>query len=361
MAHRLAEQMGGFDTEVIALDVPGATRFDDASALAVRRVGATRLPRSSRTALLNTAAFAEALKFRPDVSFSVHIVMSPAAAALRRARGTPFAQYFHAEEIGARPKLAAFAAAHADELIANSAYTAGLVTAAAATRAGVTLIPPGVDLPRDPIPDRASQTERPTILTVARLQERYKGHDVLVRALPLVRAKVPGAHWVVIGDGSLRAGIEQLARAYRVEDSVSFLGAISDEQRNSWLARAHVLAMPSRLPAGRFAGEGFGIVYLEAGAYGKPVVAGNVAGALDAVVDGETGLLADPLDPLQVAEAISGLLRAPELARRLGEAGRRRARGFAWPIIAGRLEQVLLGLAGSERGAGSRAAPGDLR
>ena len=346
MAHRLAAHMSGFETKVVALDSPDTTRFDSASALAVRRVGASRLPRSTRTAMLNAVGFAEALKFRPDVTFSVHMVVSPAAAALRRAHGTPYAQYFHAEEIGARPKLAAFAATHADEVIANSAYTAGLVTSVAATRATVRLIPPGVDIPREPVRDRASsQTEPPTVLTIARLQERYKGHDVMVRALPLVRAKVAGAQWVVIGDGSLRAGIEQLAHAYAVEDSVSFLGAISDEQRNSWLARADLLAMPSRLPAGRFAGEGFGIVYLEAGAYGKPVVAGNVAGALDAVIDGETGLLVDPLDPLQVAEAISRLLGDPDLARRLGETGQRRAQSFAWPIIAGRLEQVLLELA----------------
>ena len=97
-------------------------------------------------------------------------------------------------------------------------------------------------------------------------------------------------------------------------------------------ARAQLLAMPSRLPAGGFAGEGFGIVYLEAGAYGKPVVAGNVGGALDAVRDGETGLLVDPLDPLAVAEAIATLLSDRELAGRLGEggrAGRRSTRGRA--------------------------------
>ena len=77
---------------------------------------------------------------------------------------------------------------------------------------------------------------RPTILTVARIQERYKGHDVLVRALALVRAKVPAAQWVVIGDGSLRPGIEQLARSYGVSQACRFLGAVSDEQRDDLAA-----------------------------------------------------------------------------------------------------------------------------
>jgi phosphatidyl-myo-inositol dimannoside synthase len=126
-----------------------------------------------------------------------------------------------------------------------------------------------------------------------------------------------------------------------VADSVDFLGAVSDERRDSWLRRARVLAMPSRLPAGGFAGEGFGIVYLEAGAHGKPVIAGNVGGALDAVADGESGLLVDPTDPLKVADAISSLLLDDELASRLGRGGAERARRFAWPTIVERVEKVL--------------------
>jgi phosphatidyl-myo-inositol dimannoside synthase len=114
-----------------------------------------------------------------------------------------------------------------------------------------------------------------------------------------------------------------------------------------------VLAMPSRLPAGGFAGEGFGIAYLEAGAYGKPVVAGNVGGALDAVLDGETGLLVDPLDPLAVADAIVALLRDDALAERLGAAGRRRAEQNTWPLVAARVQRELLALLGALAGAGA--------
>jgi len=177
---------------------------------------------------------------------------------------------------------------------------------------------------------------------------------VLVRALALVRAKVPDVQWVVLGDGSLRGEIEALARSYGVADSIRFLGAVSDEQRNAWLRRTQLLAMPSRLPAGGFAGEGFGIVYLEAGAYGKPVVAGNVGGALDVVLDGVTGLLVDPLDQLAVAEAIIRLLLDPELARRLGAAGRLRAQEHAWPAIIARVQVVLLELLASSPRAAAR-------
>ncbi len=342
VAHRLAVEIQAFDTRVVALGAEGAAGFDDANpTYAVRRVGARRLPRGARSALLNAAALGDALAFRPDVTLSIHSVTSPAAAAIRRVQHSPTVQYFHAEEIGARPKLAAFAVREADEVIAVSSYTAGLLAAIDAVPASTRLISPGVDIPSDPSP---LENARPTFLTVARMEERYKGHDVLVRALPLVRAKVPDVQWVVIGDGSLRTGVEELAGAYGVGDAVRFLGAVSDEQRNAWFRRTHLLAMPSRLPAGGFAGEGFGIVFLEAGAYGKPVVAGNVGGALDSVSDGESGLLIDPLDPLAVAEAITRLLLDPALARRLGEAGQRRAQKLSWPLIAGRIESVLLEL-----------------
>ncbi len=155
--------------------------------------------------------------------------------------------------------------------------------------------------------------------------------------------------WVVIGDGPLRGELEALARAHGVADSVRFLGALSDAERDTWLRRADLLAMPSRLPGAGRAGEGFGIVYLEAAAYGKPVVAGNVGGAVDAVLDGQTGLLVDPADPRAVGEAIATLLLDPDLAQRLGRAGAGRAQDSAWPLMAGASASVLLEQAAQAR------------
>ena len=345
LSERLAEGIERFQTRVLTLASTGAADYDHNHASAVRRVGAGALPHAGRLALLNAAAVREALRFRPQLTLSMHIVASPAAAAVKRALGVPVVQYFYADEIGARPALAAFAARAANAGVAISGYTADLVRAAGAKHASITIIPAGVDVPAasslqgDPAPE---PVERPTFLTVARIQERYKGHDVLVRALALVRAKVAEVQWIVIGDGSLRPAIEALARSYGVADSISFLGSVSDELRDSWLRRAQLLAMPSRLPGGRYAGEGFGIAFLEAGAHGKPVVAGNVGGALDAVIDGTTGLLVDPLDELAVGEAIATLLLDSELARRLGAGGRRRAEELAWPRIVERVESLLV-------------------
>lgn len=345
LAHRLALGLESFETKVVTLQSPDCERFDAANRAKVRRVRTNKRLGGGRNVPLNLVAFTEALRFRPEITLSMHIVTSPAALCIQRVVGARTVQYFHAKEIGAKRKLAAFAARHANEVIAVSEYTARLVRQTGVSPASMTLISPGVDIPINTAP---LPCERPTFVTIARLEDRYKGHDVLIRALPLIRAKVPDVQWAVIGDGPLRPGLEQLAQTYGVAEAVKFLGPITDDERNQWLRRTNLLVMPSRLPAAGFAGEGFGIVYLEAGAYGKPVVAGNVAGALDAVADGESGLLVDPADPLAVAGAITRLLLDTELAKRLGDGGAQRAQRYAWPVIAKRIEALLL-LADDER------------
>ena len=276
---------------------------------------------------------------------SAHIVTSPAAAALREVLRVPVIQYFHAKEIGVHQPLARFAVRRADASIAVSRYTRELILEAGGNSASIHCIHPGVDSPESAAADGA--TNRPTVVTIARLEDRYKGHDVLVRAMPLVRAQVPDVRWVVIGDGPLRSPLEALAAANGLDRrTVQLLGSVSDAERDEWLERASVFAMPSRLPAGGFAGEGFGIVFLEANAHGLPVVAGDVGGASDAVVDGETGILVEPTDHVAVAAALTRLLGDADLRERLGRAGAERAREFSWNRAAVRVEDLAIQLCG---------------
>ncbi len=353
LLHRLLTGLEGFDIRIVTLAGEGAGEFDAGSALSTRRVQVPARAGQLRNVALDAVALREAIAFRPALTLSAHIVTSPAAALIRRVFGARTVQYFYAKEIGNKPRLAAFAAHHADACISISAYTSQLLREHGARPSLLRQIAPGVDLPADA---GALPAERPTVVTVSRLADRYKGHDVLVRALALVRRQVPDVEWVVVGDGPLRGEIESQVRAAGIQDTVRFVGAVSDQERDDWLRRADLLAMPSRLPEGRLAGEGFGIVYLEAGAFGKPVVAGNVAGALDAVEDGETGLLVDPTDAAAVAEAIATLLLDRSRAARMGAAGAERARRFAWPVMAERVgellaEQLAAAGAGSRRGA----------
>lgn len=342
LVERIVRHASRLRARVLTLDGPGAGAFDAASGLDVRRVRVPTGRHRPAIGALNAVAVAEAVRFRPAAVLSAHIVTAPAAAMIGAALGVPFVQYLHAEELGARPALAAFALRRAAVAIAVSRYTRELALAAGAEPGRVHVIHPGVDLPDELVPAKA--VVRPTVLTVARLSERYKGHDVMLRALPLIRARVPGVEWVVVGDGPLRPGLEHAAAEQGLTDSVRLLGRVGDGERDRRLGGAHVFAMPSRLPAGDFAGEGFGIVYLEAAAHGLPVVAGDVGGALDAVVHDETGVLVDPTDHVALAGAITALLLDPERARALGAAGARRAREFAWPTVARRVEDLLLGL-----------------
>jgi phosphatidylinositol alpha-1,6-mannosyltransferase len=287
-------------------------------------------------------AVTEGARHRPAAILNLHIVTAPAMAALRRLVGAPAVQYLHALEIGTRPRLARFATANADRTVAVSRHTHALAARVGAPLGSVEVISPGVDV--DAAYEVRERYPRPTIVTVARLQEPYKGHDVILRALPLVRASVPEVEWIVVGDGPYRRHIESLVRSYGLGDCVRFCGGVGDRERDEVLERSHVFAMPSRLSPGGWGGEGFGIAYVEAGLRGLPVVAGNVGGTLDAVLDGETGLLVDPTDNVAVADALTTLLTDRERAERMGAAGRRYAEGFAWPTVARRVEDLLLQL-----------------
>jgi phosphatidyl-myo-inositol dimannoside synthase len=339
LVHRLVRNASRSRMRVVTLDAPGAGAFDRREGLEVRRVWLSRGDRRVSVAMLNAVGFRDALAFRPHVVLSGHIVTSLAARAIRSALKVPVVQYLYADEARARPRLTTFALRHADATVVLGKHTRELAIAAGADASRLHSIPPGVDLP---VSLRRERAAAPTVLTIGRLRERYKGHDMLVRALPLIRARVPGAQWVVVGDGPLRPELERLAAAHELDGHVRFLGEVSDAERDAWLDRAQVFAMPARVPPGGMGGEGFGIVFLEANAHGLPVVAGNVGGALDAVVHGETGLLVDPSDHTAVADAVSELLLDPGRAMALGRAGAARARSFAWPTIAGRVEELLL-------------------
>lgn len=329
----------------MALAANGITEGED-DGMHVRRIP-TRLGREAAFAALYAETYATAVRFRPDITLAMHIVASPATSLVRHGLGVPTLLYLHAKEVAASPALARFAVRRSDRIVAVSRYTRGLGEAAGANPARIEIVPPGVD----PIGPRSEgpRDSVPTILTTARLEDRYKGHDVIVRALPLIRATVPEVRWIVIGDGPLRDEIAASAEAYGVREAISFEGVVSDAQRDAWLARAHVFAMPSRIPTDGGAGEGFGIVYLEAGAQGLPVVAGDRGGAVDAVQDSVTGLLVDAADPVAVADAVSGLLSDPGRAATMGEAGRRRAAELSWDATADHVERLLHELIATRR------------
>jgi glycosyltransferase involved in cell wall biosynthesis len=153
--------------------------------------------------------------------------------------------------------------------------------------------------------------EARVIGVVSRLRAE-KGIDVLIRALPGL-SDVPALHVVVVGDGPEEMALRRLAAAAPVP--VHFVGHRADAA--AWLALATVVAIPSRR-------ESFGRVTLEAMAAGRPVVASRAGGIVDAVTDGETGLLVAPDDPPALAAALRAVLECEALGQRLGAAARAR-------------------------------------
>jgi phosphatidylinositol alpha-1,6-mannosyltransferase len=339
LMHRVMRDLPDATPRVVAPASERAAEFDSRDGGSVRRAPAPPGPSAVRVAALNAAGLDEARRFRPDVVVSGHIVTSPAARAARWLLDVPFVQYLHASEIAARPRLAASAVKAADAVVAVSAHTRELALNAGADEAKVHIVAPGVDAPSPPGDDVPST--HPTILTVSRLGERYKGHDVVIRALPLIRASIPGARWAVVGGGPLEGALRKLAEASGEGDAIEWTGVISDAERDRWFRQADVFVMPSRVQPGNAGGEGFGIVLMEAAAHGVPTVAGDAGGARDAVVQGVTGLLVDPTDHVVVAEAVCELLGDPERASQMGRAGAERAAEYSWAKVAGRLRDVL--------------------
>ncbi|MBM4431615.1 MAG: glycosyltransferase family 4 protein, partial [Chloroflexi bacterium] len=130
-----------------------------------------------------------------------------------------------------------------------------------------------------------------------------------------------------------------------VLNSVRFLGRVPDDELVSVYQGCDVFVMPSRAgrgPDGSWAGEGFGIVYIEASACGKPVVGSNQGGAAEAVVDGTTGFAVDPTSIDAIAEAVCELLKDPALRQTIGEDGRRYVvENFSLPLFEQRVARLL--------------------
>jgi phosphatidylinositol alpha-1,6-mannosyltransferase len=338
---RLVEQFSQFEIEVVTRGATGPSPSFGPSVDVVRTRASTG-PQS--IVALNARALRAGLANRPSVILSGHVFLSPATAALRRLCGAPTVTYLHADEVPARPSLTRLALRTSAAVIAVSSFTRELALQFGADPQRLQIIPPGVDVPEAPLAGRERE-QRPTLVTVARLADTYKGHDMVLRAMPRILERVPSAQWVVIGDGPLRPKLEAQVRESRLEGAVRFLGSVADCERDAWLERAHVFVLVSRLQPSGTGGEGFGIVYLEAAARGLPSVAGNIGGAVDAVVAGETGLLVDATDPRAVADAVVQLLSDTSLSERLGRSGRLRAESYAWTQIAPRVENLLLEVA----------------
>ena len=231
----------------------------------------------------------------------------------------------------------------AEVVVATSAYSRDRIAEAyGVPLAKVVVVPELIDLRAWEVtgePEAAMGDDPPAVLTVAHLYPR-KNVGVLLQAYARLRAAgVPFQGWIV-GDGPCRRAWERLRDDLSLRDRVEFLGTISRRELADRYRRAAVFCLPSRQ-------EGFGIVFLEAMAHARPIVAARAAAVPETVADGEVGILADPNDPEAFAQALATLLADRDLRRRMGQAGRRRVESYRADRVAARfLEAVQAALSG---------------
>ena len=254
-----------------------------------------------------------------------HLALAQAQAFVPRTFRRPYAVFLHGIEAW-RPLAPAArrALGGAALLIANSHHTAARVRAAHPGTGEIHVCPLAIDSDTigasadDDTPWLRTQGG-PRVLMVGRMvaAERYKGHDQVLEAWPVVRAQLPQARLSIVGDGDDRPRLEQKAGSLGIADTVEFTGFVSRETRAALYDRASVFALPSRE-------EGFGLVYLEAMARQLPCLASREDAAREIVEDGVTGYLVDQADVAGLAERLILLLSDGERRRAMGRAGRAR-------------------------------------
>ena len=272
------------------------------------------VPLTLRTAFFAAQIISLGCWGRPKFSFSTHVNFTPAAYWLKRLAGVPYWTVAHgAEAWNIKSSAITTALHHADKIIAVSNYTRErLLKEQNLEPSKILLLPCTFDanlFQIAPKPEHLLNRYQLTlkqkiILTVSRLDhtQQYKGYDQIILALPEIRRQIPNVHYILVGKGGDRPRIEQLIAQLNLQDCVTLAGFVPEQEISDYYNLCDVFAMPSK-------GEGFGIVYLEALACGKPTLGGNQDGAIDALDHGELGALVNPDDLGEITTTLIQILQ----------------------------------------------------
>ena len=336
-------RLGGKDVHIVTADVPGAAEFDLTHPNSVHRLTLKRSPWLKPESLviyskLFFKSLGLAMKHRFAAIFAGRALPEGIVAwAVARIHGCKVLIYAHGEELtgwgrGRKFQAMCFALRHADKVLANSDFTRDtLISLIGVSPERIAVIYPTVDvegmrpgLPHDDLlASLGIGKNQPLILSVGRLMRR-KGFDQVIRSLPYLKQLGLDVHYALIGVGEDRDYLQNLAEELDVSERLHLLGHVKAEDLPRWYNACSLFAMPNRDIKGDT--EGFGLVYLEAGACEKPVLAGLAGGTGSAVVDGLTGLRVDGENVEAVQLAIARLLQDPAMAREMGRQARERVR-----------------------------------
>jgi phosphatidylinositol alpha-1,6-mannosyltransferase len=357
--HQIAKRLG---LEVLTGPEPGDQKFDSEQNYPIVRLRGIRpvdkghfKPKSTLLKLM--------LNYWPPISSAIFwtlwlawrrspelihaggwLVGGCAAWCLKKLNGTPYILYAHGEELqGALvsrylKKAASKVFRDADAVVVNSRFTLNLALRIGTCRECITIVHPGVDQglldaplkKKDELKDLKKQfgvEGRRVLLTVGRLTLR-KGHDKVLDALASWEDRPTDLVWFIVGRGEEEKRLKMKVIELGLEKTVKFVTDADQVCLANWYDAADLFVLANRDLGNDV--EGFGMVFIEAGARGLTVIGGASGGATEAILHRQTGLLVNPENPDDLLQALQLLTTDKNLLRRLGAENRRWAKGFGW-------------------------------
>ena len=356
-AAEVYKRLGGKEIHIVTADVPGAAEIDAVHPNTIHRLDLERVSWLRPESLAMYVRFfftslALALTHRFEAVHAFRALPEGLVAGLvARLTFHKVVIYAHGEELttwgrGKKYQTMRFALRHADRVIANSEYTRDELLKMGVVKDKITLIYPGVDikrfrpgLPCDDLKKMVGlQPEGKLILSVGRLQRR-KGFDMVLRSLPELLRQGIDVQYALIGIGEDTLYLKDLAQELEVSDRVHLLGHVPANDLPRWYNACTVFAMPNREINGDT--EGFGMVFIEAAACGKPAIAGEAGGTGSAILNEVTGLRVPGDSADEICSALSRLLKDDKLAKLWGMNGYERANNeYDWNIVADKTRRL---------------------
>lgn len=360
-AAEVYKRLGGKEIHIVTADVPGADEVDAVHPNTIHRLDLKRVPwlRPESLAMYLRFFFKSlslAITRRFDAIHAFRALPEGLVAwAVARLTFRPVVVYAHGEELttwgrGRRRRPMVFALRHADQVIANSEHTRGTLLEMGIAANRISLIYPGVDISifrpeLDTTGLRESLgigTDEKMVFSVGRLSRR-KGFDQVIRATAQILQEGVPLHYVLAGIGEDESYLVELVREHELQERVHMIGAVEPEDLPRWMNAADLFAMPNREINGD--NEGFGMVFIEAAACGKPVLAGQAGGTGAAVIDGQTGLRIDATSLENVKQGLIRLLSNVDEAGEMGRCGNSRVlKEFSWERVAEKTRDLSLSL-----------------
>lgn len=356
-AAEVYKRLGGKEIHIVTADVPGADAVDAAHPNSIHRLDLKRVPWLRPESLAMYARFFFkslwlAITHRFDAIHAFRALPEGLVAwAVARLTFRPVVIYAHGEELttwgrGGKYRAMRFALRHADRVIANSEHTRDTLLEMGVDAACISIIYPGVDVSvfrpgLDVSGLRESLGIGPDdklVFSVGRLSRR-KGFDQMIRAVAQLRDDGELVHYVIAGIGEDADYLDGLIREHDLQGIVHRIGSVSEADLPRWMNACDIFAMPNRDIDGD--NEGFGMVFIEAAACGKPSIAGKAGGTGAAVVDGETGYRVDGSQVITVAAALHQVFIDPGMVVSSGAAALNRARNeFGWDRVADKTRRL---------------------